>query len=836
LYVINIDGLLKPYGEQKMPPKSIPTLGLCIITFDQDAPNLKKCLSSFQGELIDKIFITDTSKNPSDEIKSICETYSANYSYKRFRDDFSEVRNYNFRQSTTDYILWVDSDDYIQPENYQRLLFLQNRLDEFDVWIMEYVYASTPDGKPALLLPRERIVKSCPEIKWNGQVHEALSLHGMKCTRVPIFIHHEKAHPKSDRNLRILTPLYESGKISQRLKFYYGKELFDTGQIDTGAAVFEDYLQTFRGRDFPDNGAIAAQRLCSYHASKNDLDRALLYALKSIAISPNYAEAHVYAADVYARKGNINQAIKYYKIALTKTIGSTGMTQLSDFYGYIPAKCLTDIYMQKGEHGPARKYCSIALRHKPDDPYCNNIRDQVGSDIPAFCWLFPGIPDETNGSQRIRRINIHKLLTSKDIKSIIIQHYSQLGISDFLNLTHEYNIFVFQSYSQFDYDLMSLIQARGGKCVFDDCERLSGYPWLTETMSRADVVTCCSTELAEYRHRAGCSPVAVLPDAWEGSEGDPDYDRSRERPVALYIGMGGNSWLASSWLRPTIEDAGYELRICSEWDDADIKWGLTTWRQTMFDADIIVCPQRVGIQPAKSNVKITQAMSMGLPVIASPLRAYLEIIKHGENGYIANTLEDWSDALRELRDSETRARIGKIARQSVLKYGVEQVAALWVQVGHDALVSESIVEQPSESIVETGQVDPGNEEDDETIDLIIPTYGNWEYLRLTLDSILMNTLQPYRIIISDAGSDVEFWERLNRLQGFQILGAPGVRKNFSEAVNAGIEASTSRYFVVMNSDLVVSRGWLRNVIRKMNTIPRLASCGVLSNCDRGWRV
>ena len=62
----------------------------------------------------------------------------------------------------------------------------------------------------------------------------------------------------------------------------------------------------------------------------------------------------------------------------------------------------------------------------------------------------------------------------------------------------------------------------------------------------------------------------------------------------------------------------------------------------------------------------------------------------------------------------------------------------------------------------------------------------------------------------------------------------GCRKNYSEACNAGIKASSSEYFVILNSDVIVSKSWLKNTVKKMKTIPRLAACGVLSNCDRGW--
>ena len=59
-------------------------------------------------------------------------------------------------------------------------------------------------------------------------------------------------------------------------------------------------------------------------------------------------------------------------------------------------------------------------------------------------------------------------------------------------------------------------------------------------------------------------------------------------------------------------------------------------------------------------------MAVGLPVIASPVPAYLDIVEQGINGYIAHDRADWLNALQELRDADRRHRIGLAARETVL--------------------------------------------------------------------------------------------------------------------------------------------------------------------------
>lgn len=296
---------------------------------------------------------------------------------------------------------------------------------------------------------------------------------------------------------------------------------------------------------------------------------------------------------------------------------------------------------------------------------------------------------------------------------------------------------------------------------------------------------------------------------------------------AGFFAMGGNSFLVTDYLKDIIESCGYELFLCTEWENATKKWSLDEWPDDMVACDVILCPQRVDVQPGKSSVKATTAMAFGMPVIASPLQAYKEVIVHGVNGYIAETKEEWKKALLALKDVEVRRKIGKEAKKAVRSYRLAENVKNYSNL-IDGMVNGTVKIPHSERKVE--QVEKARD----VVDVIIPNYNNLEYLKLCLTSVRVNTLHPFHIIVSDAGSGPETWEYLKTLKGITVLGEQGKRKNFSEACNAGIEASRSNFFVIMNSDVIVSKGWLTNMVHHMNTVHRLASCGVLSNCDKGW--
>lgn len=105
-----------------------------------------------------------------------------------------------------------------------------------------------------------------------------------------------------------------------------------------------------------------------------------------------------------------------------------------------------------------------------------------------------------------------------------------------------------------------------------------------------------------------------------------------------------------------------------------IQWGPTLVYDEMAAADIGVLPiddrdRGDATRPAgwtvKSENRLTLMMSMGLPVIATPIPAYERVVEHGVNAMFASSRSDWQRCLRELRDPERRRAIGVAARASV---------------------------------------------------------------------------------------------------------------------------------------------------------------------------
>jgi glycosyltransferase involved in cell wall biosynthesis len=86
------------------------------------------------------------------------------------------------------------------------------------------------------------------------------------------------------------------------------------------------------------------------------------------------------------------------------------------------------------------------------------------------------------------------------------------------------------------------------------------------------------------------------------------------------------------------------------------------------DADINLSPlEKNEFCNSKSELKYLEAGILEVPTIASPRQAFSEVIRHGENGFLAETHEEWAQCLDFLiRDKTARIAMGKKAREHIL--------------------------------------------------------------------------------------------------------------------------------------------------------------------------
>jgi glycosyltransferase involved in cell wall biosynthesis len=110
------------------------------------------------------------------------------------------------------------------------------------------------------------------------------------------------------------------------------------------------------------------------------------------------------------------------------------------------------------------------------------------------------------------------------------------------------------------------------------------------------------------------------------------------------------------------------------------------WSEATEGADLAAADIGISWLPedrwsrGKCGLKVLQYMAAGLPVIANPVGVQAEIVRHGETGFLAESLPQWIEAVRRLaNDPELRRRLGEAGRRRVeAAYSVTAGAGKWL--------------------------------------------------------------------------------------------------------------------------------------------------------------
>jgi glycosyltransferase involved in cell wall biosynthesis len=114
-----------------------------------------------------------------------------------------------------------------------------------------------------------------------------------------------------------------------------------------------------------------------------------------------------------------------------------------------------------------------------------------------------------------------------------------------------------------------------------------------------------------------------------------------------------------------------------------VRWSSATEAQELASADLGVSwVPNDRWSRGKCGLKILQYMAAGLPVIANPVGVQSEMVRHGENGFLVRTPEEWIEAVGLLsRDPELRRQMGLAGRWLVEReFSVEIGADSWLQL------------------------------------------------------------------------------------------------------------------------------------------------------------
>lgn len=344
-------------GEQ------LVTVSVCMIVKDEEMV-LARCLETVKS-WVDEMIIVDTGS--TDGTKEIARRYTDRVYDFAWRDDFAAARNFAFSKARCDYCMWLDADDVILPEDQVGFVRLKETLDKTtDIVMLPYHIAFDAQGNPTFSYYRERWIANGRGHCWVGAVHEVIVPCGIVLHSDAAAVCHKKLVVRDpQRNLRIFQACLARGEeLDARQQFYYGKELFEHGQVEQAAQQLMQCL--VRTDTWKENKIEACKLLYRCRRQCGETETALQALLQSFWYDEPRAEICCELGNYFLQEQALEQAIYWYRAALHvphKEIAG-GFVQ-PDFYDYVPYLQLCVCYDRLGDYETARDYNEKAGSCKP---------------------------------------------------------------------------------------------------------------------------------------------------------------------------------------------------------------------------------------------------------------------------------------------------------------------------------------------------------------------------------------------------------------------------------------------------------------------------------------
>lgn len=200
---------------------------------------------------------------------------------------------------------------------------------------------------------------------------------------------------------------------------------------------------------------------------------------------------------------------------------------------------------------------------------------------------------------------------------------------------------------------------------------------IARVMRGARLVTVGNEYLADYARRAGANHVEVIPTVID-LEHYPEPIAVKPQCTGFTIGWIGTPatakylWGVAPALVEFCAGGKGQLKLIGSgsFDLAGVSVEVIPWDESTevdhlkkLDVGIMPLPDQPW-ERGKCGFKLIQYMACGLPVVASPVGLNSEIVDHGVSGFLAETEEEWVQALNRLRDDPgLRRRMGQAGRK-----------------------------------------------------------------------------------------------------------------------------------------------------------------------------
>lgn len=380
-------------------------LSACMIVKDEK-DFIVDCLKSLE-HAVDEIVVVDTGS--TDGTQDLVRSFPKARLFEiAWEDDFAAARNVSLDRASGDWVLIIDADERLHPDDVKRLRKLIRNATA-DVYYLDIVnFPDRPDD--TVVSKRLGLFRRRPEIRFEKRIHEQVDLSVARAKlRVELshvrLLHYgydsevRKKKGKSERNRRIIALALQDDPTDSFMNFNMAQEHFVVGEYPEAVEYYRRALVPFEGKmekrfALPPYVSIAVYRMVASLASMGEYLQAFESLHRYQLLFPDYTELRFMEARLHAQLGDYERALGMYHQCIafgdSPTLYHNMHPGLGSFRAWYEAARIYELLGQakhafealneslkiKKDYGPGiLALARLALEHDPpDDVYrylCN---------------------------------------------------------------------------------------------------------------------------------------------------------------------------------------------------------------------------------------------------------------------------------------------------------------------------------------------------------------------------------------------------------------------------------------------------------------------------------
>lgn len=310
-------------------------ISACVITKNEEK-NLPTCLDSVK-DIVSEIIVVDTGS--TDRTVDVAKSYGAKVFLFEWINDFSAARNFAIEQAKSDWIIFLDADEFFAPDcvKYVPKAIREADKKKLDMIICMMSNVEKKTGKITSSNQHIRIFKNHPQIRYVGAVHERIvrldkSANALDVHKDITIIHtgyseeNVQEKEKSQRNLELLFQELQRKPDSFDVLFYISESLLLDQQFEQ-ALDYACRAQQHRNSQL--KGIYEKNYVNIFHCmiQLNKPDKEIFQVIdEAIKAYPNYPDFRMYLGDFYKKQNRYRDAIQAYQTGL-KLLNQSSIAQ-----------------------------------------------------------------------------------------------------------------------------------------------------------------------------------------------------------------------------------------------------------------------------------------------------------------------------------------------------------------------------------------------------------------------------------------------------------------------------------------------------------------------------